>query len=552
MRAFRFMLMFLLPSLLLPGFSNLAGQPAVCPVAVEAVLQSLDEVCDAVDRNAACYGNRLVTTTFAEEVPDDFFSAVGDQARLRTLKTLTTAAANAETGDWGVALMNVQANIPNTLPGQAAIFVLMGDTEIENAVSPEAALELPDPITVHTAAPAPLYTAPDESSELLGVTEVNAELLADVLSEDGLWARVGFQDRPAWVFSISLLEELALGQLPAIDRDAFTPMQAFYFRTGIGQSECEQAPDLLLVQGPEQFAVDIQANGADIRIGSTAVLKGSEVIALSGEVVIFPDTPNAVTIPAGHGASLCLEEGRNLGTDGQANDSEVIEGCLESPPAPLDEGQREKITVVEQIPAAVVNYPVALEVPADFSEAPCTPNPEWAFTYTIRPGDTLSAIAVIFNLDTATLMAGNCLSDTLILSGQNLRVPFHYVPPPPTPTPEPTPIPPTPDTSIDTSSPTSNDFCGDGVCNASVGESRSSCPNDCGSSGGGGSGAVCGNSIVEGGEQCDDGNLNNGDGCSSICKIEAICGDAVVEPPEQCDDGNTNGGDGCSASCMIE
>jgi cysteine-rich repeat protein len=63
---------------------------------------------------------------------------------------------------------------------------------------------------------------------------------------------------------------------------------------------------------------------------------------------------------------------------------------------------------------------------------------------------------------------------------------------------------------------------------------------------------VCGNSIVEGGEQCDDGNLNNGDGCSSICKIEAICGDAVVEPPEQCDDGNTSGGDGCSASCMIE
>jgi cysteine-rich repeat protein len=31
---------------------------------------------------------------------------------------------------------------------------------------------------------------------------------------------------------------------------------------------------------------------------------------------------------------------------------------------------------------------------------------------------------------------------------------------------------------------------------------------------------VCGNSILETGEQCDDGNLVNGDGCSNICKTE--------------------------------
>lgn len=32
--------------------------------------------------------------------------------------------------------------------------------------------------------------------------------------------------------------------------------------------------------------------------------------------------------------------------------------------------------------------------------------------------------------------------------------------------------------------------------------------------------AVCGNGVVESGEECDDGNLRNGDGCSSICLIE--------------------------------
>lgn len=35
-----------------------------------------------------------------------------------------------------------------------------------------------------------------------------------------------------------------------------------------------------------------------------------------------------------------------------------------------------------------------------------------------------------------------------------------------------------------------------------------------------GGGAVCGNGIVEAGEQCDDGNTVNGDGCSSTCQNE--------------------------------
>ena len=31
---------------------------------------------------------------------------------------------------------------------------------------------------------------------------------------------------------------------------------------------------------------------------------------------------------------------------------------------------------------------------------------------------------------------------------------------------------------------------------------------------------VCGNSVIESTEECDDGNTRNNDGCSSICKLE--------------------------------
>ena len=32
----------------------------------------------------------------------------------------------------------------------------------------------------------------------------------------------------------------------------------------------------------------------------------------------------------------------------------------------------------------------------------------------------------------------------------------------------------------------------------------------------------CGNGIVEGEEQCDDGNLESGDGCSPVCKVRLL------------------------------
>ncbi|MBN2095782.1 DUF4215 domain-containing protein [Candidatus Peregrinibacteria bacterium] len=63
---------------------------------------------------------------------------------------------------------------------------------------------------------------------------------------------------------------------------------------------------------------------------------------------------------------------------------------------------------------------------------------------------------------------------------------------------------------------------------------------------------LCGNSILEFGETCDDGNLTNGDGCSSTCLLENVCGNGVVEAGEGCDDGNVAGGDGCSFICTVE
>ncbi len=70
--------------------------------------------------------------------------------------------------------------------------------------------------------------------------------------------------------------------------------------------------------------------------------------------------------------------------------------------------------------------------------------------------------------------------------------------------------------------------------------------------------AVCGNGIHEAGEECDDGNLVDEDGCSATCTIEqdtgdeGECGDGTVDDGEECDDGNTEDGDGCDGDCVVE
>jgi cysteine-rich repeat protein len=61
----------------------------------------------------------------------------------------------------------------------------------------------------------------------------------------------------------------------------------------------------------------------------------------------------------------------------------------------------------------------------------------------------------------------------------------------------------------------------------------------------------CGNGVLDPGEECDDSNLFDADGCSAGC-LKEVCGNARLDVGEECDDGNLVSGDGCSASCRAE
>ncbi|MCB9544733.1 MAG: DUF4215 domain-containing protein [Myxococcales bacterium] len=61
---------------------------------------------------------------------------------------------------------------------------------------------------------------------------------------------------------------------------------------------------------------------------------------------------------------------------------------------------------------------------------------------------------------------------------------------------------------------------------------------------------ACGDGIVQDGEQCDDGNDDDADRCTSGCRLP-FCGDGIVQAGEACDDGNQADTDGCSPDCRI-
>lgn len=73
--------------------------------------------------------------------------------------------------------------------------------------------------------------------------------------------------------------------------------------------------------------------------------------------------------------------------------------------------------------------------------------------------------------------------------------------------------------------------------------------------------SICGNAIVDPGEQCDvpgeTGDYSTtivGRQCSAVCLFGPYCGDGILQVQfgEQCDDGNNDNGDFCSATCQIE
>lgn len=113
--------------LLLAGGAQGQGPAPTCPAFVEEALTAVSSACASLGRNQVCFGHDSIEAEFQQSIP---FAQPGDLANVADLRRLATAPLQPQAGTWGVAMLAVQANLPDSLPGQNATFIVFGDAEM--------------------------------------------------------------------------------------------------------------------------------------------------------------------------------------------------------------------------------------------------------------------------------------------------------------------------------------------------------------------------------------------------------------------------------------
>jgi hypothetical protein len=481
--------------LVMLGFAGLSARGQVsaetCSTFIQEAIRVVGENCGLLDRNSACYGYQSVRASFVQPQPEGFFASPNARSPLNLISSIATSPMQLALNQWGISLLSVQANLPETLPGQSVVFMLLGDSEIENAVAPEQAWQPGAILTVTSAAGAPLLLQPRPDSQMMGAVPPNVPLMADAISDSGEYVRVVYRDVPGWFPVGSLVAGAALDTLAVFRADSRTPAQAFYLRTSVSGTECVEAPNALVVQGPQNTRIDFNVNGADVRIGSTVVLRAIpandrlvaraesqfgidrsqvsgllELTTIDGEGIMEPDTEREQVVLPGQRIYRCLGEQDDLGLDGTVNDQPVLDEC---PWFNLENVPPEELMRFGAIDGVELNYEIALPFPATVSvsatptatasqepivETPTniptdiptnTRTPLPTSTFTLVPTNTSTPLPT----STFTLVPTN--TSTPIPTSTFTLVPSNTPSPVPTSTPVPTetPEPPTPDFSLD-------------------------------------------------------------------------------------------------------
>ncbi len=337
--------------LLAPQMALTQEESLSCTPIIEQGFAELQANCDGLENGAACFAFNSVNAT-----GDGTLSEPGDIANLSEIETISTASLDPTSEQWGIALLNVQANVPAVLEDQGVRFLLLGDVEIENMVAPENMMEVSEAVTVTTLVGANLRSGASTDAQVLASVPAGTELQADGLSRDEAWLRV-FQDGAiAWV-SRSVVAGDGLDNLPVWGGESRTTMQDFIFRTGNGLAECEGAlPALLVIQGPQDIPVNLRINGVDIRVDSTIALwitsdNEMSLMVLEGSAQLGP-----LSVPEGFTAKAPLSE-----------DGRTVTGAWENLRA-MTPGERAILMPLENIPAEPLNTNISIPTEQDVQE----------------------------------------------------------------------------------------------------------------------------------------------------------------------------------------
>lgn len=104
----------------------------LCQAVLKRALTLTESGCVQTGRNEACYGYTRVRSQLQKGLDSETnrFSTSGDILPIRKLATIHTDPLDTANGTWGMAVLKLQASLPDTNPGQNVTFILFGDTEL--------------------------------------------------------------------------------------------------------------------------------------------------------------------------------------------------------------------------------------------------------------------------------------------------------------------------------------------------------------------------------------------------------------------------------------
>jgi len=100
-----------------------------CTDLVTRALEKVGNSCTDPISNTICYGNGLI---FAQAQPGVslLFEDSGDTASIEDIASLTHSPLDEAAQIWGVSLMSLRANLPDSLPGQVVQIIVFGNVEV--------------------------------------------------------------------------------------------------------------------------------------------------------------------------------------------------------------------------------------------------------------------------------------------------------------------------------------------------------------------------------------------------------------------------------------
>ena len=381
------------------------GTESTCPAIVSTAVDLINANCGTLGVNTACYGNDLVEANFVDDVPENYFTQPADRTELSRVQNISTAPMNVEEQVWGVAVLNVQANVPNTLPGEVVTFILLGDSQIENRVDPTAVQPYIVPVTVTTTADVSGFLDPDSASEALSDIPAGTDLLADALDETTEWLRVVFSGQPMWVERALVSDALGLDALTILSEDSFTPMQAFYFSTGVGQPVCNDAPNMITVRSPENMRINLNINGADVRLGSMVTLQsmGDNQAMFTVHEGHLEIMDSGVVIPSEHSIMA------TLGDDGTIDSWDDVQASSDDA---MSLGETSTMMMT------------ALDSDSTFEPITVSTDDDGQVIHIVAVGETLFSIARLYEASMPEIVRVNSIDDARnIFVGQRLVIP---------------------------------------------------------------------------------------------------------------------------------